>query len=80
MDILYASMKLDGQEKDIPEPEYPQNEWDTYPLPVWKQDLDHWDEKEYAPEKVDQRSEYERRVIAKYRVRVSPTGKYATGR
>ena len=35
-----------------------------YPLPVWKQDMPDWNEDEYDPDKVDQRSEYETRVIA----------------
>ncbi|CAK9050468.1 50S ribosomal protein L19, partial [Durusdinium trenchii] len=78
MDKMYASLRLDGRENEIPSPEYPANEWDTYPLPVWKQDMADWKEEDYDPDKVDQRSEYELRVIAKYKMRVSRTGKYGT--
>lgn len=78
MDKTYANLRIDGREDEIPSPEYPQNEWDTYPLPVWKQDMADWNEEEYDPDKVDQRSEYERRVIAKYKMRVSRSGKYGT--
>eukprot|EP00439_Symbiodinium_sp_Y106_P081433 s2461_g20.t1 len=78
MDKRYADLRLDGREDEIPDPEYPQQEWDTYPLPVWKQDMADWNEEEYDPSKVDQRSDYETRVIAKYRMRPSRTGKYGT--
>ncbi|CAE7293739.1 rplS [Symbiodinium sp. CCMP2592] len=69
MDKRYSDLRLDGREDEIPDPEYPQQEWDTYPLPVWKQDMADWNEEEYDPSKVDQRSDYETRVIAKYRMR-----------
>ena len=78
MDKDYADLRLDGREDEIPDPEYPQQEWDTYPLPVWKQDMPDWNEDEYDPDKVDQRTQYETRVIAKYKMRVSRTGKYGT--
>jgi len=78
MDKLYANLRIDGREDEIPSPEYPKNEWDTYPLPVWKQDMADWNEEDYDPDKVDQRDEYERRVIGKYKMRVSRTGKYGT--
>jgi len=76
MDEMYAMLKEEGREDEIPESEYPQNEWDRYPLPMWKQDKDDWDEEKYAPELVDTRTEYERRVIAKYKWRVpGPKGR-----
>jgi len=78
MDKTYANLRIDGREDEIPDPEYPKNEWDTYPLPVWKQDMADWNEEDYDPDKVDQRSQYELRVIAKYKMRVSRTGKYGT--
>ncbi|CAJ1331322.1 unnamed protein product [Effrenium voratum] len=80
MDETYASLRVDGREDEIPSPEYPKNEWETYPLPVWQQDMPEWDEKDYDPDKVDQRSEYELRVIAKYKMRKSRSGKYGTPR
>eukprot|EP00931_Biecheleriopsis_adriatica_P114094 TRINITY_DN8952_c0_g1_i4.p1 TRINITY_DN8952_c0_g1~~TRINITY_DN8952_c0_g1_i4.p1 ORF type:complete len:328 (+),score=66.13 TRINITY_DN8952_c0_g1_i4:46-1029(+) len=80
MDKLYENLKFEGKASEIPEPEYPAPEWDTYPLPVWKQDMPDWDEEMYNPDDVDQRSDYETRVIAKYRMRPSRTGHYgATG-
>ncbi|CAE7715468.1 rplS, partial [Symbiodinium pilosum] len=78
MDKRYSDLRLDGREDEIPDPTYPQNEWDTYPLPVWKQDMPDWNEDDYDPANVDQRSEYETRVIAKYKMRPSRTGKYGT--
>eukprot|EP00930_Biecheleria_cincta_P026788 TRINITY_DN1883_c0_g1_i2.p1 TRINITY_DN1883_c0_g1~~TRINITY_DN1883_c0_g1_i2.p1 ORF type:complete len:369 (+),score=75.20 TRINITY_DN1883_c0_g1_i2:57-1109(+) len=80
MDKMYVNLRLEGRADEVPESEYPQQEWDQYPLPVWKQDQDDWDEADYAPEKVDQRTEFELRVIAKYRMRPSKTGKYGTAR
>lgn len=80
MDKMYVNLRLEGRADEVPESTYPQAEWDQYPLPVWKQDQDDWDEEDYAPEKVDQRTEFERRVIAKYRMRPSKTGKYGTSR
>ncbi|CAE8654938.1 unnamed protein product, partial [Polarella glacialis] len=76
MDEMYANMIIEGRQKEIPESEYPAQEWETYPLPAWKQDMPDWEEKNYDPKKVDQRSEYERRVIGRYRMRISQTGKY----
>ena len=32
MDETYASLRVDGREDEIPSPEYPKNEWETYPL------------------------------------------------
>eukprot|EP00442_Polarella_glacialis_P036587 CAMPEP_0115113990 /NCGR_PEP_ID=MMETSP0227-20121206/41763_1 /TAXON_ID=89957 /ORGANISM="Polarella glacialis, Strain CCMP 1383" /LENGTH=383 /DNA_ID=CAMNT_0002514251 /DNA_START=63 /DNA_END=1210 /DNA_ORIENTATION=+ len=61
MDEMYANMIIEGRQKEIPESEYPAQEWETYPLPAWKQDMPDWEEKNYDPKKVDQRSEYERR-------------------
>ena len=43
-----------------------------------KQDMPDWNEDDYDPANVDQRSEYETRVIAKYKMRPSRTGKYGT--
>lgn len=74
MDDKFQSLIEEGKEDEIPESDYPQQEWDRYPLPVWKQDEDDWDEEKYAPELVDQRSEYERRVIARYRMRKKKVG------
>ena len=34
MDESYASLRVDGREDEIPSPEYPKNEWETYPLPL----------------------------------------------
>eukprot|EP00933_Yihiella_yeosuensis_P034320 TRINITY_DN27813_c2_g1_i1.p1 TRINITY_DN27813_c2_g1~~TRINITY_DN27813_c2_g1_i1.p1 ORF type:complete len:372 (+),score=61.58 TRINITY_DN27813_c2_g1_i1:39-1154(+) len=76
MDEEYANLRLDKKEHLIPKPEYPKSDRDTYPLPSWVQDLDHWDEKDYDPDKVDQRSEWEKRVIGVFKKRRSPTGKY----
>lgn len=76
IDRLYNVMTEEGRAHEIPEPEYPQKEDDRYPLPIWKQDQEDWDESLYDPDLVDQRTEYERRVIGKYKKRVSRTGKY----
>jgi len=70
MDKMYTAMTEMGRADEIPESEYPQSEWDRYPLPVWKQDLDDWEEEKYAPEDVDQRNDYEKRVIGRYRKKV----------
>lgn len=79
MDNLYASLRESGRAKEIPESEYPMQEWDRYPLPVWKQDMDEWDEEKYAAEKVDQRSQYEVRVIGKFKKKIpGPSGRRAT--
>lgn len=76
VDEMYASLKEAGRADEIPESEYPQQEWDRYPLPVWKQDQDEWDEEKYSPELVDKRNEYERVVIAKYKKKIpGPSGK-----
>lgn len=79
MDNLYASLRESGRTNEIPESDYPMQEWDRYPLPVWKQDMDEWDEEKYAAENVDQRSQYEVRVIGKFRKRVpGPSGRRAS--
>jgi len=70
MDKEYVVLSEKGLLDQIPDPEYPQQEWDRYPLPVWKQDQDEWDEEKYAPENVDQRTEYEKRILGAYRKRV----------
>ena len=31
MDKMYANLRVDGREDEIPPPTYPQNEWDTCP-------------------------------------------------
>ena len=40
MDDKFQSLIEEGKEDEIPESDYPQQEWDRYPLPVWKQDED----------------------------------------
>mmetsp|Transcript_110272 Transcript_110272/g.235508 ORF Transcript_110272/g.235508 Transcript_110272/m.235508 type:complete len:382 (+) Transcript_110272:83-1228(+) len=67
MDKQYTAMREMGRADEIPESEYPQSEWDRYPLPEWKQDMDDWEEEKYAPELVDQRNDYEKRVIGRYK-------------
>mmetsp|Transcript_65726 Transcript_65726/g.182999 ORF Transcript_65726/g.182999 Transcript_65726/m.182999 type:complete len:347 (+) Transcript_65726:98-1138(+) len=71
-DALYRELKEANRADEIPEPDYPKLENDMYPLPVWKQDMDDWDEAKYSPEIVDKRSEYEKRVIGAWRKRVRP--------
>lgn len=79
MDKKYNALREAGLGDQVPESEYPQNEWDRYPLPKWKQDEDDWDEENYKAENVDQRSEYERRVIGDFRMRPpGPRGKAAS--
>lgn len=78
MDQMYASLREEDRTDEIPESEYPEQEWDRYPLPIWKQDLDSWEEEKYAAKDVDTRSQYELRVIARYKKRISPSGKYGT--
>lgn len=81
MDRRYAALRQAGEEEQIPESSYPQNEWDRYPLPKWKQDEDDWEEENYRPEDVDDRSEYEIRVIGAYRKRIpGPKGREGAGR
>jgi len=76
MDKKYNNLRESGQSDQIPESEYPQNEWDRYPLPKWKQDEDDWEEENYKAEDVDQRSQYEIRVIGAYRKRIpGPRGR-----
>lgn len=76
MDEMYASLREQGRADEIPEPEYPQQEWDRYPLPLWKQDMDEWEEEKYNADLVDQRSEYERRVIGRFKKRLpGPSGR-----
>jgi len=70
MDKQYTTMREMGRADEIPDSEYPTSEWDRYPLPSWKQDMDDWDEEKYAPEDVDQRNDYEVRVIGRYRKKV----------
>lgn len=69
LDIKYQVLRDEFREDEIPEPEYPQTQNERYPWPKWKQDQDDWDESQYDPEKVDQRDDYERRVIAQFRKR-----------
>eukprot|EP00971_Amphidinium_carterae_P284509 5648385-Amphidinium_carterae.1 len=76
LDKLYAQYEEEGQLDKIPEPDYPKQEWDRYPLPVWKQNEDDWAEEEYDPEKVDTRTEYEKRVIGAWR-RKPPYGRFS---
>lgn len=73
LDELYQSLREEGREDEIPEPEYPQQEWDRYPVPVWKQSQDDWEEEKYNPDNVDTRSQYETRVIAQWRKRPKQT-------
>eukprot|EP00929_Paragymnodinium_shiwhaense_P098426 TRINITY_DN598_c0_g2_i1.p1 TRINITY_DN598_c0_g2~~TRINITY_DN598_c0_g2_i1.p1 ORF type:complete len:440 (+),score=84.44 TRINITY_DN598_c0_g2_i1:83-1321(+) len=73
LDELYQSLREEGREDEIPEPEYPQQEWDRYPVPVWKQSQDDWEEEKYNPDQVDTRSQYETRVIAQWRKRPKQT-------
>eukprot|EP00929_Paragymnodinium_shiwhaense_P098424 TRINITY_DN598_c0_g1_i1.p1 TRINITY_DN598_c0_g1~~TRINITY_DN598_c0_g1_i1.p1 ORF type:complete len:419 (+),score=125.84 TRINITY_DN598_c0_g1_i1:98-1354(+) len=73
LDELYQSLREEGREDEIPEPEYPQQEWDRYPVPVWKQSQDEWEEEKYNPDNVDTRSQYETRVIAQWRKRPKQT-------
>lgn len=73
LDELYASLIEEGRQDEIPESDYPKQEWDRYPLPSWKQDADDWDEEKYDPKLVDTRSQYETRVIAKWRKRPKQT-------
>merc|ERR1712039_805925 len=70
MDRMYAQLIEQDRQDEIPEPEYPTQEWDRYPLPVWKQDQDDWDEEKYDPKNVDVRNDYEKRLIGKYRKKV----------
>merc|ERR1719321_971313 len=49
LDELYASLIEGGRQDEIPESDYPKQEWDRYPLPSWKQDADDWDEEKYDP-------------------------------
>jgi len=79
MDKEFRALIEGGRADEIPDSEYPQQEWDRYPLPKWKQDEDDWDEENYKAENVDQRSEYERRVIGDFRMRPpGPRGKAAS--
>jgi CspA family cold shock protein len=75
VDELYAELREEGREDEIPMPDYPQKEHDRAPYSVWKQDSPFWDESKYNPDEVDQRSEYEKRVIAAWRKKVDPKQK-----
>ncbi|CAE8727596.1 unnamed protein product [Polarella glacialis] len=61
MDEMYANMIIEGRQKEIPESEYPAQEWETYPLPAWKQDMPDWEEKNYDPKK--ERRELEQDLV-----------------
>jgi len=76
MDKEFSTLREAGRGDEVPDSEYPQNEWDRYPLPKWKQDEDDWDEEKYDAKDVDQRSQYEIRVIGAYRKRIpGPKGR-----
>lgn len=72
LDQLYEDMRQERRYDEIPEPQYPLEEQDRYPWPVWKQDMPDWDESQYDPDLVDQRSQYEREVIGKFKKRIAP--------
>jgi len=76
MDKIYQRLRDEGRADEIPDSTYPTNEWERYPLPRWVQDEDDWDEEKYNPDDVDQRTDWEIRVIGRFKERISPSGKY----
>lgn len=76
MDSAYAALRIEGREDEIPESDYPKREEDRYPLPAHKQFADDWEEENYRPEDVDQRTDYELNVIGKFQRRLNPSGRY----
>jgi len=78
VDQLYASLKEEGRESEIPEPGYPQKEHDRLPWSVSKQHSPDWDESMYDPAKVDMRSVFEKRVIGGWRKKTKAGKTYGT--
>merc|ERR1719229_1668574 len=76
MDQAYEALRIEDRADEIPPSDYPKREDDRYPLPVWKQFADDWEEENYRPEDVDQRTEYEKNIIGKFRRRLNPSGRY----
>jgi len=76
MDQMFVTMRQEGRAADIPESDYPKAPWDTYPLPVWRQDQDDWKEEEYDPKLVDDRNDWERLVIGRFKMKRKKSGKY----
>jgi ribosomal protein L19 len=72
MDKLYQDLREDSRDDEIPEPEYPGRASDRYPLPTWMQDRDDWDEAEYAPERVDTRTNFQRHIFGSWRAGLRP--------
>jgi len=76
MDKMFVTMRQEGRSDEIPEPDYPKAPWDTYPLPIWRQDQDDWKEEEYDPKLVDDSTDWERLVIGRYGKRRTRTNIY----
>lgn len=76
MDTSFDDLRSEGRADEIPESNYPQTEDEAFPLPRSAQFKDDWKESEYDPEKVDQRTEYERRILGTFRKRLNPSGQY----
>jgi len=75
IDKQHMLLRRDGRQDEIPGSEYPQMEHDRYPIPVWKQDEDDWDEEKYRPEDFDMRSDFEKEIIGEYQHKQRDGGK-----
>merc|ERR1712194_139301 len=67
VDAMHEELRDSGREDEIPASNYPMSEFENYPWPSWRQDMDDWDEANYHPDMVDTRSEYEKTIIGKFR-------------
>lgn len=68
-DVLYNDYRMKKKLDLVPASSYPTEEMYRFPQAVSVQDMPEWDESTYDGSKVDQRSWYEKTVLANFRLR-----------